>query len=269
MLHLTGNYTNQDIDAFKRYWNSMVKGVNNQWALPVMVSKDQESKASFEKFGVEFNEMYFSKWMTFLTSIICAIYGMSPAEINFDSFTAGSTSALAGSDTAEKLAASKDSGLRPVLSYFENLITDYIVSDFSDKYVFRWTGLDPADADKKHEMRKLVLTVNEARAEEGYEKLDGPMGDAPLNTSLVGPWMQLTQQQEPDYGNPEGGQESDTVEPEQQSDTVQPEEAPKEPEPPQQAEQIEQPKPVVEKPEEPMSKALDFGEPAQIIYTIE
>lgn len=204
MLHLSGSYTPQDVDAFKRYWNAMVKGVNNQWSLPVMVSKDQESKASFEKFGIEFNEMYFSKWMTFLTSIICAIFGMSPAEINFDSFTGGSTSALSGSDTAEKLAASKDSGLRPLLSYFENLFTDYVIADFGDKYVFRWTGLDPSDADKRHEMRKLTLTVNEVRAEEGYEALDDELGDAPLNPSLLGVWMQIKQAQQPeDFGTPQ------------------------------------------------------------------
>jgi hypothetical protein len=209
MLHLSGNYTSQDVDAFKRYWNGMVKGVNNQWSLPVMVSKDQDSKASFEKFGVEYNEMYFSKWMTFLTSLICAIFGMSPAEINFDSFTAGSSSALSGSDTAEKLAASKDSGLRPLLSYFENLFTDFIMADFSDKYVFRWTGLDPEDAEKRHELRKLVLTVNEVRAEEGYEAMEGDLGEAPLNPSLIGPWMQMTQQaaqadEQPDFGHPVG-----------------------------------------------------------------
>lgn len=216
MLHLTGNYSQQDIDAFKRYWNAMVMGVSNVWKLPVMVSKDQESRAAFEKFGVEFNEMYFAKWMTFLTSIICAIYGMSPAEINFDSFTGGSTSALSGSDTAEKLAASKDSGLRPVLAYFENLFTDFLMSEFSDSLCFRWTGLDPADQDKKHEMRKLVLTVNEVRAEEGYQAMPGPIGDAPMNSSLLGPWMQLTQQQQPqpDFGQAGGGGQSDTVQPE-------------------------------------------------------
>src|SRR6266403_614831 len=75
MLHLSGDYSDTDIAAFKRYWNAMVKGVSNAWTLPVMVSKDQESKAAFERFGVEQNEMMFSKWMTFLTSIICAIYG--------------------------------------------------------------------------------------------------------------------------------------------------------------------------------------------------
>jgi hypothetical protein len=210
MLHLSGNYTQSDIDAFKRYWNSMVKGVNNQWSLPVMVSKDQDSRAAFEKFGVEYNEMYFSKWMTFLTSMICAVFGMSPAEINFDSFTAGSTSALAGSDTAEKLAASKDSGLKPLMAHFENLFSDYILAEFGDKYLFRWTGLDPANADKKHEMRKLVLTVDEVRAEEGYDAMDSELGSAPLNPSLMGAWSQLNQMQEPeDFGQPDGGQDDD------------------------------------------------------------
>lgn len=203
MLHLTGNYDANDLNAFKRYWNSMVKGVNNQWSLPVMVSKDQESKAAFEKFGVDFDEMYFAKWMTFLTSIICAIYGMSPSEINFDSFTGGTTSALGGSDTAEKLAASKDSGLRPILSYFENLMTDYIIGDFSDKYVFRWTGLDPTPADQKQETRMAVSTVNEVRGEEGKPPLKGLVGDAPLNPALMQVYMaENAPQQEEDFGTP-------------------------------------------------------------------
>lgn len=214
ILHLTGSYQQKDLDAFKRYWNSMVQGVNNAWALPVMVSDNSESKVQFDKLGVDYDEMYFSKWMTFLTSIICAIYGMSPAEINFDSFTAGDTSALSGSDTSEKLAASKDSGLRPLLAYFENLFTDYIVQEFSPDFCFRWTGLDPADRDKKFEMRKLVLTVNEARAEEGYGKHpDETLGNAPINPSLTGVYMQTLQPDEPPDGGGDGGGDGDGGEP--------------------------------------------------------
>lgn len=193
MLHLSGNYSDKDLQAFKRYWNSMVRGINNPWSLPVMVSKDQESRAAFERFDVEFNEMYFSKWMTFLTSIICAVYGMSPAEINFDSFSGGTASPLSGSDTEQKLTASKDSGLRPLLAYYENLFTDHIVSEFSDKYVFRWTGLDPEDVDKKHEKKKLILNLNQMLAEEGYPAIEGPFGEIPLNPSLIQPWMAINQ----------------------------------------------------------------------------
>jgi len=203
MLHLSGNYSKGDVDSFKRWWNAMVKGVNNAWALPLMVSPDQESKASFERFGVEFNEMYFSKWMTFLVSIICAIFGMSPDEINFESFSAG-RSALSGTDTTEKLADSKDKGLRPLLSYFEGLLNDYVVSSFGEKFIFEWSGLDEEDTNQRFEMRKLITIVNEGRQQEGLDPLDGPLGEAPLNPSLIGPWMQLQQAQQPGVSEDDG-----------------------------------------------------------------
>lgn len=222
MLHLTGNYTEADLNSFKRYWNNMVRGIDNRWALPVMVSKDQESKAAFERFGVDYDEMHFSKWMTFLTSVICAIYGMSPSEINFDSFTAGNTSALSGSDTEEKLANSKDSGLRPIMAYYENLFSDFIVNEFSEKFAFRWTGLDPEDGEKKHEIRKLVLTVDEMRAQEGFEKHPDPdVGGAPLNPSLVSIYsqkMQAEQQPQQDFGQPGAPEQPQGEEPPAQPD---------------------------------------------------
>jgi hypothetical protein len=39
LLHLSGDYSADDISSFKRYWNSMVRGINNAWTL--MVSKNQ------------------------------------------------------------------------------------------------------------------------------------------------------------------------------------------------------------------------------------
>lgn len=219
ILHLTGNYDNKDLAAFKRYWNSMVKGVNNAWSLPVLISKDQESKAGFERFGVEANEMLFARFMTLLTAICCSIYGMDPAEISTEGFSAG-TSPLSGSDTSERLAASKDKGLRPLLAYFENLFTDYVVRDFSDKFVFRWTGFDELDEEKRHERAKLTMTVDEMRAEDGRKPIGGQIGDAPVNPSLVGPWMQIEgigqqQPEEEDFGQPQEG-DDDQAEGEEQ-----------------------------------------------------
>lgn len=201
VLNLFGNYSDEDIAAFKRYWNSMVKGVNNTWTLPVMVSKDAESAAKFENFGVEANEIMFAKWMTFLASIICAIYGIAPDEINFESFTAG-TSSLSGSDTEEKLTFSKDKGLRPLLSYLESTLSEYVISEFSDKYEFQFTGLDEEDAQQVWERKKLTRTVNELRADDGVEAIEG-WGDAPINPSLVGVWQQMQQAASQDFGQPD------------------------------------------------------------------
>lgn len=188
LLHLSGNYDNNDLNSFKRYWNAMVRGINNAWTLPVMVSKDQDSKASFEKFGVDVNEIMFAKWMTFLTSIICAIYGIAPDEINFESFTAG-TSSLSGSDTEEKLVNSKDKGLRPLLSHFEDVFSDYLVSEFSDKYVFRWSGLDEKDEKQLWDEEKSLLTVNEARKARNWDEINESWGNAPINQTLMQAWM--------------------------------------------------------------------------------
>ena len=215
MLQLVGDYDTEDLASFKRQWNAMVRGINNAWSLPVLVNKDPAGKATFEKFGVDFDEMYFAKWMTFLVSIICSIYGMAPDEINFESF-ASNKSSLSGSDTTEKLAGAKDSGLRPDLQYWESVLTDFVVTDFNDKLCFRWQGLEQEDDDKVWEGKKLTLSVDELRAQQGdvpwaqANPTAPDMGSAPLNPSLIGTWQQAMQpapeQPQGDFGTPEDGQ---------------------------------------------------------------
>lgn len=194
VLNLAGEYSQDDLNSFKRYWNSMVRGINNAWTLPVMVSKDSDAKATFQKFGVDVNEIMFAKWMTFLTSIICAIYGISPNEINFESFGTA-PNRISGGDTESKLINSKDNGLRPLLAHFEDLFTDYIVSDFGDKYEFRWTGLDEKTAEQRWKEESTCRTVNEARQARGHLPIDGKWGNAPLNPTVLQAWMNQTQYQ--------------------------------------------------------------------------
>jgi len=190
ILHMAGDYSAEDLNSFKRYWNAMTKGVANAWSMPVMVAKNGESKASFEKFDVDVDELMFGKWMTFLTSIICAIYGMAPDEINFESFTTGASS-LSGNDTEEKLINSKDKGLRPLLSYFEDLFSDYVVSEFNENYVFRWTGLDEMDAKQAWTEENALSTWGEARKARGQDEIaDELLNNAPLNPNLMGLYMQ-------------------------------------------------------------------------------
>jgi hypothetical protein len=201
LLHLNGDYDEADLNSFRRQWNGMVKGINNAWTLPVMVSKNSESKVNFEHFNADVNDVMFGKWMTFLTSIICAIYGMAPDEINFESFTTG-TSSLSGNDTEEKLINSKDKGLRPLLAHYEDLFSDYIVAEFGDKYVFRWAGLDEKDPKQLWDEEKTLSTFNEARADRGQDPIKQVWADAPLNPNLIGPWMQENMgQQEPAPGD--------------------------------------------------------------------
>lgn len=216
-MTLIGDYDNKDLAAFKRYWSATVRGAENRFNMPVLVAKDGESKAEFVEIGNQLDEVMYSKWMELLGAIACAVYSIAPEEINWTSYTA-SKSSLSGSDTSEKLAQSVDKGLRPLLTYFQNEFTDYIVSSFSDKYVFRFVGLDEDDQAQRFEARKLGQTWNEFRAAEGLDAVEGPLGDAPMNPSLIGPWLQVQQGagQQPDeqggeqedFGQPPGGDDA-------------------------------------------------------------
>ena len=183
MLTLFGSYDEKQLAFFKQQWNAMVRGVNNQWALPVMASETKEGGAEFTKFGVEFTDMYFSKWMVLLTSIVCSVYGMDPAEVYSESFSAGKSS-LSGSDMAERLADARDTGLEPLMSYIQDTMTNYIIARITPDYVLRFVGIQPGDLDKQHEVDKLVLTANEMREKHGTERTEEAWGDMPLNPAL-------------------------------------------------------------------------------------
>ena len=183
MLTLFGSYDEKQLAFFKQQWNAMVRGVNNQWALPVMASETKEGGAEFTKFGVEFTDMYFSKWMVLLTSIVCSVYGMDPAEVYSESFSAGKSS-LSGSDMAERLADARDTGLEPLMLYIQDTMTNYIIARITPDYVLRFVGIQPGDLDKQHEVDKLVLTANEMREKHGTERTEEAWGDMPLNPAL-------------------------------------------------------------------------------------
>lgn len=208
ILNLYGNYTNEDIASFKRQWNAMLRGAQNSHNLPVMVSKDTESKADFVEVGGQMTEMAFGKWLSFLCAIACAVYGTTPEEVNLESFSMGKSS-LSGSDTEEKLVSSSDKGLRPLLSYYQSVISDFIIQPFAEDLVFRFEGLDDEDAKNTFEMRKLTATVNEGRKMVNLDPLKGPLGDAPLNPTLISPWQAIEgigQEQPPteDFGDEPG-----------------------------------------------------------------
>ncbi|MFD3263183.1 phage portal protein [Phenylobacterium ferrooxidans] len=207
ILNVFGSFSTEDISAFKRQWNAMQRGVSNAHNLPVMVSKDQESAANFTEIGGQMTEMAFGKWISFLTSISCAIYGVAPEEISMESF-ATTGKGLSGSDTEEKLVSANDKGLRPLLGYYEGVFSDFVIQTFSPEYNFKFVGLDVEDAKNRFEMRKLVSTLNEGRASLGMDAIKDKLGDAPLNPVLLPAWQQesgvgLPPEPEEDFGDPD------------------------------------------------------------------
>lgn len=199
LLTVIGSYdAKQSAASFKRQWNAMVSGANNQWKLPVMFSDTKEGGAEFTKFGVEFDEMYFPKWMVWLTSLVALIYGMDPVELNSESFSAGKSS-LSGSDREELLADARDTGLEPKMNLIEDTYTNGLLARIDPDYVMRFIGLHPADAEWDHEVWKLTPSVKQLKERQGIEVLGQQWEYAPINPSLQSVYTQQLQQEQQEH----------------------------------------------------------------------
>lgn len=205
----------EQLDSFKRQWRAQVNGMEGAWKTPVLQVPN----------GIEYinvsqsnRDMEFNQWMNYLINIVCAVYAIDPAEINFanNGGVTGQSSVFENSQE-QKLKNSKDKGLKPLLRFIETVINKWVVSKFSPDYVFAFTGLDEQSESEKSDLEakqvKTWKTVNEIRKEHGEEPLDD--GDVLLDSSWLnyhGQQQMMSQQNQQgddqDYGNDGDGDNS-------------------------------------------------------------
>ena len=204
ILTLFGDFTEEDTQQLREEWDAWVSGVSNRWRLPVMVSKDRESGAQYVPTGLQFTEMMFSQWMTFLVSIKSALYMIDPEEINFQSFTTR-TSSLSGSDTEERITSSKDKGLYPLLGFYQRTLNE-LIETVDEEVELYWTGLMPDQQAMKAD-ENLAATYGEFRTKRGLTDPESEMlRDAPMNPALQGIYLQDLQAQQQEQQPPQGMQ---------------------------------------------------------------
>lgn len=208
----------EQLASFKRQWQAQVSGMTGAWKTPVLQVPD----------GIEYinvsqsnREMEFNQWINYLINIVCAVYQIDPAEVNFsNNGGVAAQSSVFETSQEQKLKNSKDKGLKPLLRFIETVINKYVVSKFSQDYVFAFTGLDDKSEEEKAELDskhvKTWKTVNEIRKEHGEKPLEH--GDIILDPS----YLNYIQQKEqaaamgggmdgmmPPQENPEGEDESE------------------------------------------------------------
>ena len=205
-----GDYDPRQEQTMRNDWKAMMRGASNRFGAPLLFAKNKDAGFNWTPLD-EFEEMFFARWITLLFAIACAIYGIDPNEINFDSF-AVSRSTLSGKDTEEKLTSSRDKGLRPLVHFIEQTYNEDFIRRLTPKYRLEFVGLDPEDEEKKHERIKLSSTVDEMRQQDGKDPMeDENLGNAPTNPALMQVYMVGLQQQmaqdQMDYGFGADGKE--------------------------------------------------------------
>lgn len=176
----------RELESFKRQWNSQVSGLTGAWKLPVL----QTNGVEFINVSQSNREMEFEKWMNYLINIACAVYQIDPAEVNFpnNGGVGGTGGGIFEGSNESRLKNSKDKGLRPLLRFLEDMINQYLVSQFSDQYTFHFVGMDQRSEEEQINLDekavRTYLTVNELRKSKGLEQLE--KGDVILDSSWLG-----------------------------------------------------------------------------------
>lgn len=205
----------EQLESFKRQWRAQVNGMTGSWKTPVLQVPDGIEYVNVSQSN---RDMEYSQWVNYLINIVCAVYQIDPAEVNFsNNGGAAAQSSVFETSQEQKLKNSKDKGLKPLLRFIETIINKYVVSKFSQDYVFAFTGLDDKSEEEKAELDskqvKTWRTINEIRKEHGEKPLEN--GDIILDPS----YLNYIQQKEmaaqqgdmgmgmPEEQPPEGGDE--------------------------------------------------------------
>jgi hypothetical protein len=202
LLHIKGdNISRAQLEGFKRQWWNQVANSKNAFRPPIIGMADEVKWVPLAQTN---REMEFESWMHYLIRIMCAVYQIDPAEINFD-ISKVSASTLNESSNETRLKSSRDKGLKPLLDFIEGLLNDHILprwnKELAKKYKFKFVGLD-AESRKQESERleketQVWKTLNEARREQGREPLED--GDIVLNAVATQyKQMKMTQQQTED-----------------------------------------------------------------------
>jgi hypothetical protein len=182
-------------------------GVQNAWKTPVL-ALGEKGKMQFQALHSNNREMEFGNWMEYCIKTICGVFQIDPIQIGFDisknNSSSGSAGMNSGGEQVERIAASRDRGLAPLLRFISGMINDYIVVRLNQDYEFEFSGVNLRnESDELEQSVKEVQnfkTINEVRREHDLEDLPTldkmTIGDVILSPQFVQVFTTLLQQQQ-------------------------------------------------------------------------
>lgn len=190
------NISNSTLNEFRQAWSQTMKGVQNSHRVPVINGIDLEW-IDLQKNN---RDMEFNEWLKFLIIISCAVYRMDPTELGFQF---KDQAQIFGQDgQKQRLQHSREKGLKPLLIFLQNIITEYLVSELNEDFEFVFTGTEVEDEEAQVKLDKDKLEMGMVAMQDIFKKYSGrefdPENDIILNQ--VYQTAQATKQQQEMYG---------------------------------------------------------------------
>jgi hypothetical protein len=204
------NLPQEQLEAFRRQWQTLASSVTNAHKVPVLSVKDG---VDFVNFHSSNRDMEYSNWMEFLVKMCTGVYLIDPAEVNFDYRGASESAPLFETSPEAKLKHSRDKGLRNLLNFIEEKINFHIVQEIDSDLFFEFVGIDMKDEQEVVNIRSSEVqaykTVNEIRKEASLEALPKEQGGELIANAVIVNYLlqqqaQAQQAQMQEQGPPQG-----------------------------------------------------------------
>jgi hypothetical protein len=192
ILHLKGTVTQSQLTAFRRQFYNTISGTQNAWRTPIIAGLDD---VQWLPLAGTAKEMEYLNYNNHVIRGICTQFQIDPVELGLDYLASPTGKSQAGSESNEsKITYSRERGLFPILMMFEDFINGDILplldKSFSEKYEFKFAGLDDETAQTKIALLQAEMTVhasmNDLLKESGKEQIKHVVCDLPLNEAFWG-----------------------------------------------------------------------------------
>lgn len=204
ILNFKGTIPDKQLRAFRRQWYAMVSGVSNAWRTPITNADELQ----WINMQMSNRDMEYSAWLDFLIKVCCARYNIAPEEVNFSYGNTGQAQSMSGVPLEEKIKASKDLGLRPLVRWFFTQLNTHFLQKIDPDYEIVPVGLD--DKGEESEIDLLAkeggawLTIDECRERRGEEPLGEEKGGDVIENQV---WMQWFNAKQQEKQMAEGGED--------------------------------------------------------------
>jgi len=176
ILHIKAPLNRRKLESIRVQWQHMIKGNKNSFQTPIMSGMDEIKWIPLTQ---NHSDMEFSNWMNYLIKIICSIFQVDPTEIGFGMREEGGrgTGGLGGDQFTEKLTASKNKGLLPLIRFLEKFLNRHIIDKVDPDYKIEFVGISEegqkATLERQATEVKYKKSVNEVRAEDDLPPIEG------------------------------------------------------------------------------------------------
>jgi HK97 family phage portal protein len=173
------------VDTFKRYWESEVAGRG------AMAFLGGSKNAKFMPFRSSNRDMQFLEYQFYLMRKICAVFGLSAQDLGMPLDVNRATAQVQQDQT-------EDRSLRPLLGLVQSFIQRKVVNDKAyggegNNLVFKFTALNLKESLSRAQINRYALagtpwkTIDEARRDEGRPPIGGTLGDSLVMAGPKGP----------------------------------------------------------------------------------